>query len=235
MKIHEITLTEAAPGSFAAKAGVFGRAFGRALSQQMFGAAPGGAATGQPVAGVARQDVAGQMAKPMVAKISKQLMADYQQNVLELQKRTPNPATGTEGVPSPAQVPLNRRIALINGMTNNLLSTLSNQKIKSMVDASNLVADIKAKSDPKDPDQPAVRLVASLKDLAQVQTKIANEAKFTLAEFEDLAYNCYTIASMSTFQGTQDQSVLQKIFQKITAKQPLTPQEKTILQQAQGK
>jgi len=87
MKIFEVTLRTneaAAPGSFMAKAGVFGRAFGQALATKLTGVDQSKYDTQTVKADTGQLD-------PMVQKMAKDLSSKWVETVAQVMAASPNP------------------------------------------------------------------------------------------------------------------------------------------------
>lgn len=91
MKIFEVMLArEAAPGSFAAKAGVFGKALAGALTKQAFGVDP---SQYRDSAGVDPAQI-NPAVKATVDKVTQQLIQSWPQTVLQIMQNAPTPRGG---------------------------------------------------------------------------------------------------------------------------------------------
>jgi hypothetical protein len=118
MRINEIvasaTLTEAAPGSFGAQAGVFGRALGQAATQAMLpGANTGGsgaAATGDP------KTASAELSEPLIRQQADSLAKNWNSMVADQLKKA--------GVATPDQLSGSQKQALARGLVNTLHQSL---------------------------------------------------------------------------------------------------------------
>lgn len=142
MKIFEVTqIKEAAPGSFAAKAGVFGRALAGALSQKAFGVDPNqfrNQATVDP------NEIAPAI-KATVNKVAQQMAQTWPQSVLAVMQQSPT-AGGGKGVTSFAKINKPLLMAELTRQTDTLVRSLTGNRYNSMddllkVDVANVSAD----------------------------------------------------------------------------------------------
>lgn len=138
MKIFEVThkanVKEAAPGSFAAKAGVFGKAFGNALGKQMFGVdlaknaakTPGKIDTGQ--------------LDPIVQQVAKSMVAPWTQSVSQVMGVSPNPVTRSPGVTDFKQIDQTLLDKALTVQIDNLVNSLSKGTYKTVADLQTITA-----------------------------------------------------------------------------------------------
>jgi len=196
-------MREAVPGSFAAKAGVFGRALGGALTQKVFGVDPSQyQGLGKSVTPADRQMQAQQMSAPLVKQLAAQTQASFNQEMLALQAREPVPGTpGAFGVLNANDLPSGKRQEVVTRMVDGLIKTLTNNRIQTLQQAEDL-ADRIGQTDPA-----AQALTMKNKQTVQNISRqlVANpdRAASSPEVFANFVSGLYYIASQAIFKGDQ--------------------------------
>lgn len=215
MKIFEVTrvptVQEAAPGSFAAKAGVFARAAGNALSRQVFGVSPAEkAGTSVPIAG--RESAATLATQPAVKQLANQTLASYNQEMLMLMGQEKIPGSGAIGVQSVSMVPEAKRLAIINKIVNGLLVGLSNGSVRGINSVDELIQGLKEVPEGGTIDPTRERAALFTKSAKDSIQKITNmlvrnpETMATAKTFQNLLANIYYIANQSIFHDKDEKT-----------------------------
>jgi hypothetical protein len=202
MRINEIvasaTLTEAAPGSFGAQAGVFGRALGQAATQAMLpGANTGGAAATRT--GDARA-AADEISEPVLRQQAAALTKTWNDMVTDQMKKA--------GISSPLQLSTEQQRVMSDNLMNMINQTLLQQRfggdfrsIPKWVDQPNQPKAQQMVTDIKRAAGQILNIRAQPQNLKQQQEQWYDLAKLTNQASRLAAFNPYQYGS--TQQSTQ--------------------------------
>lgn len=213
MQIHEITqknLNEAAPGSFAAKAGVFGSALGKSLLQKinpsMNLSAPGGTVAVDP------QAQAKLMAQPVIQDLAKKQAGLWNQITTDLLSK--NNVVDVNDIP-----PAVRKDALLQQVNSKMLATMSGNQITDYQDLTDKLRSADAATN-KSANDLIRNINASIDVILATEPVKQNTAKM-VAAWNNLVANVYTAANMVKFNSPVEPAVAAKTGVKVPTGQRL--------------